>query len=67
MNHTQGRMHNLEQCKRLRPFCELSYSSVYVSIADEGYKNYDAAKYNCPKYSADKVVNDQILGLEATM
>ena len=65
-DHTQGRMPDFEQCKRLRPFCELAYASLNVLKADEGYKKYDTNKHSCPKHSADKVITDQILSLETT-
>ena len=55
-DHTKNRMHYLEQCKRLRPFCELAYAIIDVSKANERYKKYDAAKYSRPEYGADKII-----------
>ena len=51
-------MSNLEQCKRLGPFCKLAYAPINVSKADERYKKYDTAKDSRPQHSADKVIAD---------
>lgn len=60
-------MHNLKQCKCLRPFCELAYATMNILEADERYKQYDTAKYSCPENGTEKVIADQILILETTV
>jgi hypothetical protein len=64
---TQGRMHNLQQSKRLRPFGELAHAAIDILEADEGNQEENAAEDSEPEDGTDEIVADQILRLLATM
>lgn len=57
-------MHDFQHRSRLRPFRELPHAAVDVLEADQGHEEEDAAEDGDPGDGGDKVVEDEILGLE---
>ena len=59
-------MHNLQHRQRLRPLGELADAAMDILQADERDEENDATEDSDPENGADKVVEDEVLGLERT-
>lgn len=57
-------MHHLQYCKCLSPFYKIADAPVDILEADEGHEQQHAAEDGDPEDCANKIVEDQILGLK---
>jgi hypothetical protein len=49
-------VHNLQHCKRLRPFRKFAHTTSYIFETDKRNEENDAAKDSGPEDGADEVV-----------